>query len=42
MRKARIAGKHDGATGQPGDHIFPSEKTKISSLVVVIKKKGAT
>ena len=38
MRKARIARKHDRTIGQPGHHIFPSEETKVSSLVVVIKK----
>ena len=38
MRKARIARKHDGTVGQSGDHMFPSEETKVSSLVVVIKK----
>ena len=38
MRKAWIAREHDCTTGQPGDYIFPSEETKVSSLVVVIKK----
>ena len=38
MRKARIAWKHNGTVGEPGHHIFPSEETKVSSLVVVIKK----
>tara|TARA_R100000687_G_C6327676_1_gene108079 strand:+ start:71 stop:313 length:243 start_codon:yes stop_codon:yes gene_type:complete len=38
MRKARIAGKYDGATGQSGEYMFPSEKTKVSSFIVVVKK----
>ena len=38
MRKARITRKHNGTVGEPGHHIFPSEETKVSSLVVVIKK----
>ena len=38
MREARIAGKDDGAVGQSGEYIFPSEKTKVSSFIVIIKK----
>ena len=38
MRKARIAGKYNGTTGHPGNYIFLVEETKISPLVIVIKK----
>ena len=38
MRKAWIAREHDCTTGQPRDYIFPSEETKVSSFIVVVKK----
>ena len=39
MRKARITRKHNGTISQSGNNMFSPKETKVSPLIVIIKKE---